>query len=293
MFDGFSAMFPFFIMIFVLYGVLCLLALAQYIVTAIGIMRLSASRGLSNGWLGFIPVASLYQTGKIAGEVEAGKKKIKNTGLWMALLPAIIYGVFFIVYFIFLFSMIGNAFSGDFFNYGYHASSQILSYFTGFFFFIIFLSVFLSVGSIVWSILYLLVLYKIFAVHYSGMRALFYSLLSAYIPLAQGILFMKIAKEPIVNPPEYMLHPQPVYYGPQPYYGAAGQQPYPPQPYAPPMPQQPCGTPEQNEIQPPPSPDTSQPCPQAPYAPPPVQSNTQVPFEPQNNAPPEDDPRRE
>lgn len=229
----FFEMFPLIVFIMAFYGIFGALAIAKYIINAVGIMRISTARGLSNGWFGFIPIAAQYQIGKIAGEVSTGKKKIKNPGLWLLIILAVMYGVFYVTYFS-VFAWIFSSISRG--GYGrWNNGPEISMVFAPIMLMLLVLLV-IIVCSYAYSILYIMTLNKIYVCNYETPQALFYTLLSGYIPLALGILLMKAAKAPIINPPEYMTGSGPLgNYPPQPPYAptAFGGPTYPQPPYPP------------------------------------------------------------
>ena len=181
------------------YGLIGLFGLATYIIQGLGILRISESHGKPNGWLGFIPIGMYYQLGAVSGELELGNRRMKKPGLWLMLIPVITYGAFFLVYIgmmvFFVLAAASSSMLGD-------ASVAAI-----FVMFIVMLVVILlmSAGTTLYTILLMMTYHKIFSAHYTGTRPVFYMVLSAFVPLASGILLMKAARTPIINPPEYMV----------------------------------------------------------------------------------------
>lgn len=242
-------MLPMIFVIIAIYGVLIIGGLVSYILRALGIMRMSASRGLQNGWLGFIPLAAEYQLGKISGEVDAGKRKIKTPGLWLAIFPAIVYGIFFTIYFALIFSMVGIAESSRW-------DEPSVGAITGFFIGIIVIYILLIIGSILIYLLHGLVVHRIFSCYGNDQQPVFHMLICLFVPFGEAILLYRYGNKPIINRPSYMNvythgypnYQQPYYYGQQPVYPGTYQQP-PQPPHQNPAQYQPPQPPQQNPAQ--------------------------------------------
>lgn len=196
--DSFLGMLPMFFFVIIIYGLLGVVGLASYVLRGIGILRMSESRGLQNGWLGFIPFASEYQLGKIAGEVEFGKKTIKKPGVWLVLFPLITYGVFFVVYFALLFGMIGMA------DFGYGWSEPSPGAISAMVIGIVICYLFLCAGAIMICLLQGLVFHRIFSCYSDGQKPIFHMLVCLFVPLGSAILLASYGKKPMQHLPSYM-----------------------------------------------------------------------------------------
>jgi len=255
-----SAFIAIFATVLIFYGLLALLSMASYVLQGVGILKISASRGIRNGWLGFIPIGMDYQLGAVSGELELGNRRMKKTRVWLALIPVITNGVFLLIYaalFIVIFLM---AMSGDFIVDRPEVFISIIMIVA---FFIVLLVV---AGSTLHTILLLMAYHKVFSAHYAGARPVFYMLLSGFIPLASGLLLIKAAAAPIIHPPEYMQQTPDFYPDMQPPFPPSQ---HPPHPQHPQYPQYPLYQPPQY---PPPSPppyDSHYPPPPPPPPPPP------------------------
>ncbi len=73
--------------VFVIYGVMILSLLAIYILNGVAMYGMSKRRYLPNPGLGFVPFANIYRLGTLAGPIVLGKRRIKNAGLWLLILP--------------------------------------------------------------------------------------------------------------------------------------------------------------------------------------------------------------
>jgi len=169
-------------------------SIVSYVLKGLGILNMSKARGLSNGWLGFIPYARNYQLGKVAGEIELGDKKITNMGLWMLLAPILYTAVFvigylivFVPYFISIFTM------------AEHASPDAI---TGPITYLmiattVFVLVLLFVQALYFLIWYLGI-HKIFSRYATGQKPVFYLILAMFVPLAYPILLFMLSKRPML-----------------------------------------------------------------------------------------------
>lgn len=275
---AFNEILPFMMLFFGIYGLLIIGALVSYIMRGFGIMQLSRTLGLSNGWLGFIPIGRDYQLGRMAGDIELGSRRVTNPGLWMALLPVVVNGIFSVIYSGMIFgtfaTLIGEA--SDSFYYHDYYEDRMLPGMTRFLAGFIFLFLFVYAGSIFINLFRLMVMGRVYGYFYTGQRPLFYLVLSAFVPFAAAVLMMKTSKQPVINPPAYAYR-NPYYpaqpYGPTPYGPPPQYPPYGPQPYAqqsPPPPYPPYGQPQGQQPYPP-QPDQSPPAGSQPYGRQPVE----------------------
>lgn len=84
----------------IIYGVNGLFALVGYLFKGFGMYRIARANNIPNGWLAFIPVASNYLQGELAGPVKLGKREFKRPGLWTLLVPILsgaVLSVFLVV----------------------------------------------------------------------------------------------------------------------------------------------------------------------------------------------------
>ena len=78
-----------FTFIAIIYLVLLAYVITNYVIRAIGLHRIAKNSGVENAWLAWIPLADLYLLGKVTGDVSLGNRKLKNTSLWLLLVPII------------------------------------------------------------------------------------------------------------------------------------------------------------------------------------------------------------
>ena len=190
-----QALMPIITIYFVTMAVVALAGLASYLLRGIAINKLSARRGIPNGWLGFIPVAHNYQLGKIAGEIEFGRKKIKNTGLWLILAP-IIYGL--LTFIGILIVMIPYIFKISALV-EYATDALIIEAVTTLIVSCIVLALVLLVAQVFLYLFKYLALHKIFAQHSIGQRPVFYMIIAMFVPLAEPILLLMHSNRPLLE----------------------------------------------------------------------------------------------
>ena len=165
-------------------GLLFILGIMQYILRGIAIYKMSANRGLSNGWLGFIPFIHNYQLGKIAGEIEFGNKKVKNTGAWLLIMPIIYnfvciigYVIIMIPYFFNLFALSPNA-----------GPEHVLGMIKALVFSLILYSLAVLTAQIFFCLFKYLALHKVFLQYNIGQKPVFYMIIAMFVPYAEAIL---------------------------------------------------------------------------------------------------------
>jgi hypothetical protein len=184
--------------ILAIYGAIFLVigiaGLASYILRGLAIFNMSKARGFEYGWLGFIPYARDYQLGQIAGEIEFGNKKIKNTGVWLVLAP-ILYNVvvsvgaaiMLVPYFMTIFSL------------SYDPSPEeimgpIVVLLISMFVFI----VIALVAQVLFYLVWFLAIHKIFSQYSTGQKPVFYLIIALFVPLGQDILLFMHSKRPML-----------------------------------------------------------------------------------------------
>lgn len=82
----------------IFYLVMLAYVITNYVIRALGLHRIAKNSGVENAWLAWIPLADLYLLGKVTGDVSLGNRKLKNTALWLLLVP-IIGGVISVLFY--------------------------------------------------------------------------------------------------------------------------------------------------------------------------------------------------
>jgi len=193
--EGLNVAIPVLILYLCIIGSIVILGFINYVLRGIAIYRMSVNRGIENGWLGFIPYAYNYQLGQLSGEIELGSKKIKNTGIWLLVMP-IIYGFVFsagyavtmVSFFFRVFSLGRNPMPEEVFKI---IPTFIISM-------IIFVLILLAAQVFLYLFKYL-ALHKIFSQYNTGQKPVFYLILSMFVPMAEPILLFMHSNKPLIN----------------------------------------------------------------------------------------------
>lgn len=171
-----------FILLFVLFiGIWLIAGLISYLLYGLGLYDLAIEKELKNPWFAFIPVIRKYLHGQIAGEIELGDKKLKNPGIWMAVIPILakgILGIFvLLIWFGYLLRTVFHFVGGN-----HYAGGEIGTWFL----LLILISLFSTVIQFVVVSLTGLVNYQIFEDRARGNMRILHVLLCAFIPYYQS-----------------------------------------------------------------------------------------------------------
>ena len=186
---------PIAILVFLLgfWGILIIVSLASYVLRGLAILNMSKARGLSNGWLGFVPFLYLYQFGTLAGEIEVGNKKIKNTGLWLLVLPmvsSVVITISYMLLFIPMLIMTARMEIDPNADWGYLFLLLIIG--------ILVFVVAIVIVQLAINLLRGLVLHKIFSHYHAGQKPVFYMLVCLFLVMAEPILLYAHSKKPLL-----------------------------------------------------------------------------------------------
>jgi hypothetical protein len=177
------------------YALVFAVAIASYVLLGIAILNMSNARGLPNGWLGFVPLANMYQLGQISGDIEIAGFKVKHTGIWLAIAPLLMNVVSsFLAMFLmlpFMLSMIplAESTSPDAF-----IAPMVLSIGS-----IVAVILLVAVVQLFWYFFLYSVYHRIYLQYVGRQKALLYVVLSIFVPLALQIIMFKLSKEPILE----------------------------------------------------------------------------------------------
>jgi len=193
--EALQALIPLFVFLFVILALVFILGIVSYILRGIAIYRMSEARKLEYGWLGFIPIASRYQLGAVAGEIQLGDKKIKNPGIWLLLAP-IVYGIVFAIGYMIIMVpyIVKMVMLGD------NATPEEVMGPLVAFMFAIFIFVLVMVVAQVFVYLFkYLALHKIFSAYSLGQKPVYYMIIAMFIPLAEPILLYIHSSRPMLQ----------------------------------------------------------------------------------------------
>lgn len=177
----------------IIWTIMMLVGLVDYIFRGLAIYNMSKARGLEYGWLGFIPYARTYQLGQIAGEIEVGKKTIKNTGLWLLLAPFVFGFVVFIGVIIITVPTIFSTVALESNPTPEGVSGMLVTW-------VIAWCIFMVIVTIAQVFVYLiryLALHKIFSHYSAGQKPVFYLIIAIFVPLAESILLFMHSRRPL------------------------------------------------------------------------------------------------
>ncbi len=168
----------------VYFAVIGVIALAFYLMNAVGIMTISKKLGLSGGWKGFLPIFDMYQLGKIADEDQARcypEKKASNWRWWMVIVNA----AFFVILLMLLVVAVVIALVGS-----YVEESTALGVITmvGVILLLLFY-VLLLACAVALSVVQYIVLYKLYHVM-TGENAVWMLLLSLFVSGASSVILL-------------------------------------------------------------------------------------------------------
>ena len=165
----------FYIIVMLLIGII---SLASYILRGIGLYTIAKHRGYEYAWLAFIPFFRIYLQGKLSGDITFKNKTMRDTGIWLAVIPlmygvvvSVIYGVMCLCGMLAIFSMTMHVSAG-----------RILI--------LIILTLAISLGyKVLYKTLRVMVNYQIYRNMTSGNMAVAHAVLGALLPLYESICF--------------------------------------------------------------------------------------------------------
>lgn len=73
-----------------------LVSLASYILRGIGLYTIAKRRGMNHPWFAFVPFMRTYLQGTLGGDIKFKNKTMRDTGIWLVVIP-FMYGVVFSV----------------------------------------------------------------------------------------------------------------------------------------------------------------------------------------------------
>ena len=191
--------------------------IVEYIFRGIGLYTIGKRMGKNYPWLAFIPFASTYMHGDLAGTIPLKTKKIKSPGVWKLVLP-IISGIAITIYYFIFIAVLGvGILSGMSYSYGGYSSPSIGG---GTVLAMVILFILLIVAAIlyqaVYGVLTALVNFQIYGRFTTRNMAIAHSVLSSLVPLYESFCLFALRNrdfnpgmEPRLTPPPV----QPVYPG--------------------------------------------------------------------------------
>lgn len=175
------------------YFVLFAYLIANYVIRAIGLYRIAKQSGAQNPWLAWVPYADLYLLGKITGDVSLGKRRLKNTSLWLILIPIgiSVLSVSFIFGFIMLAAIAGFSMAAGYETALFAVVALLL---------FVALILILCAAELLYYIIYGMAYYTLCTKFKESTHSVFYTLMALFVPLADAIIMLKLSKTaPVVS----------------------------------------------------------------------------------------------
>lgn len=182
----------------VLFAILGIVGLAGYLFKGFGMFKIAKRMGIGHAWLAFIPIASNYLQGELAGEIQlGGKKSVKNMGLWTLLVPIlynVLIGIFvFAMVFSIMLPAISGAAAGA--SEAAMASAMLGSMFS-------WIGIFMLVAIAGQALLYLIFGLARYQTHIrftTPAMAVLHMILGIFIPLYQPIYYFVLRNKPFIG----------------------------------------------------------------------------------------------
>lgn len=187
-----------FTFIAILYLVLLAYVITNYVIRALGLYRIAKNNGVENAWLAWIPLADLYLLGKVTGDISLGNRKLKNTALWLLLVPIIGGGISVLFYFGMILAIVVAGIGAS--AAGSGTGVIVMPIVVCILMFIAFLVV-VVVAALFYYIVYGMAYYTLCAKFKGSAHSVFYTLMALFVPLADAIIMLKLSKMAPVVPP--------------------------------------------------------------------------------------------
>lgn len=174
---------------------ICALAgLAGYICKSIGLYTMAKRESMAHPWMAFVPVLQRYVQGELCGDIVFRRKTLRDTGVWLAVLPFLYTFVVQIVVVAAVFAGMGMGFSYMGMSRGGRLAGSLGFSVTAL------LTLVITFGSILFTaayrILYILVNQRIFGRYTSETMKTVHAVLSALIPLYESLAFFVMRNRP-------------------------------------------------------------------------------------------------
>lgn len=178
------------------YGVLLLAAAVSYILGSIGRYTLARRMGLDSPWMAWIPYVREYLLGKMSGPVFFAKKKMKDPGVWMVVVP-LVYGIAVAVLYVgYLVSVVLQVT-----NQGYRTlEASTMGMLRGMLLYFLLLFVVILAGQAIQAVVRALVYHQIYGKYMVSTSALVHTILTLLVPLYGSIyLFVIRNRQPLAE----------------------------------------------------------------------------------------------
>ena len=179
---------------FVFFGIFLtvyiVIILSSYLLHSFSVFAMSKKLNRPNAFLAFIPVASTYQFGALAGEIKFEKKKIKNMGM-IYLLSTMGVGILATVSFLIMFVSIAGTTFLTYSSYGQSDMTGIAAFLVSYMAFLLIC----IIGACFINILTFLTVYKVYSMFYTNkFTPAVHAILSLFIPFYAEIFMLILSK---------------------------------------------------------------------------------------------------
>lgn len=188
-----AAMFAVLLPVLILYVAIFIFLIAGYVISSIGLYRMARARGISAPGLAWVPIGRDWLLGSISGDLRLGNFTLKNTRLWLVLVPVICVAAVMVIYFVLIFAAIFSAMFSAMSSSESAFAATILPWFIG-------LGLVVITASITVNLLFYMAYYQVFSQYKEPSSAVFYLVLSILVPLANPILLLRVSSMPILCP---------------------------------------------------------------------------------------------
>lgn len=158
---------------------IALISLASYILRGIGLYTIAKKRGLNHPWFAFVPFMRTYLQGNLGGDVKLKNKTMRDTGIWLVVIPFMYGVVFSILYVVMCLCGIVTVFSMTI-----HVGVGRIVFLA----FLILIFVVISIGyKVLYKTLRVLVNRQIYQSMTSENMAVAHAVIGAFVPLYESI----------------------------------------------------------------------------------------------------------
>ena len=162
--------------------------MAAYLCKGVGLYTMAKRENISCPWLAFIPAVRLYIQGELCGDITLGKRKVRDIGIWLVVLPFLyrIISNIVCVFAVFSVMALGLSYKG---MTGYSRFLGSLGFSAAILLGIAVIIVIMILAAL-YKVIYILVNQKIFGKYTSETMKTVHAVLGALIPLYEAVIFL-------------------------------------------------------------------------------------------------------
>lgn len=191
------------VLVMTIFSIYFIAFLTAYICKGVGLYTMAKRENMSCPWLAFIPVARFYIQGELCGDITFGKKKMRDVGIWLVVLP-FLYGVILnVISVIAVFSMAGMIMSYN----GMIGYSRFLGSLGFSVTMLLIIAVIIAsfILEALYKVLFILVNQKIFGKYTSETMKTVHAVLSALVPMYEAVAFLVLRNRPVNDAEESVI----------------------------------------------------------------------------------------